>query len=58
MTAESSVWGSVGLNYHQIPLSQQTAIEFTTNARNNGIATQTDVQLNVDITGAATYSWI
>ena len=56
MTAESSVWGSVGLNYHQIPLSQQTAIEFTTNARNNGIATQTDVQLNVDVTGAATYS--
>jgi hypothetical protein len=56
ITAESSVWGSTGLNYHQIPLSQQTAIEFTTNARNNGIATQTDVQLNVDITGAATYS--
>ncbi len=56
ITAESSVWGSTGLNYHQIPLNQQTAIEFTTNARNNGIATQTDVQLNVDITGAATYS--
>lgn len=56
MTAESFVWGSAGLNYHMIPLSQQTAIDFTTNARNNGIATQTDVQLNVDITGAATYS--
>lgn len=56
ITAESSVWGSTGLNYHQIPVSQQTAIEFTTNARNNGIATQTDVQLNVDITGAATYN--
>lgn len=56
MTAESSVWGSTGLNYHQIPLSQQTAIEFTTNARNNGIAAQTDVQLNVDISGAGTYS--
>ena len=56
ITAESSVWGSTGLNYHQIPLNQQTAIEFTTNARNNGIATQTEVQLNVDITGAATYS--
>lgn len=56
ITAESNVWGSTGLNYHQIPLSQQTAIEFTTNARNNGLATQTDVQLNVDITGAATYT--
>lgn len=56
ITAESSVWGSVGLNYHLIPLSQQTAIEFTTNARNNGIATQTNVQLNVDVTGAATFS--
>ena len=56
ITAEESVWGSTGLNYHQIPLSQQTAIEFTTIARNNGIATQTDVQLNVDVTGAATFS--
>jgi hypothetical protein len=56
IASESTVWGSVGLNYHQIPLSQQTAIEFTTNARNNGLATQTDVQLNVDITGAATYT--
>ena len=56
ITSESNVWGSTGLNYHQIPTSQQTAIEFTTNARNNGINTQTDVQLNVDITGAATYS--
>lgn len=56
ITAESSFWGSAGLNYHQIPLSQQTAIDFSTNARNNGIATQTNVQLNVDVTGAGTYS--
>lgn len=56
ITAESSFWGTAGLNYHRIPLSQQTAIDFSTNARNNGIATQTNVQLNVDVTGAATYS--
>lgn len=56
ITAESSYWGSTGLNYHQIPLSQQTAIEFSTNARNNGIATQNEVQLNVAVTGAGTYS--
>ncbi len=56
ITAESSFWGTAGLNYHQIPASQQTAIDFSTNARNNGINTQTDVQLNVDITGAGTYS--
>jgi len=56
MQAESSYWGSAGLNYSQIPASQQTAIDFTTNARNTGLSTQTDVQLNVDITGPTTYS--
>lgn len=56
ITAESSVWGSAGLNYYQIPLSQQTGIEFSTKARNNGINTQTGVQLNVNVTGATTFS--
>lgn len=56
ITAESSFWGTAGLNYHRIPLSQQTAIDFSTIARNNGLATQTDVQLNVDISGAATFN--
>lgn len=54
ITAESSIWGTAGLNYHRIPVSQQTGIEFSTIARNNGLATQTGVQLFVDVTGAAT----
>ncbi|NVK64227.1 MAG: T9SS type A sorting domain-containing protein [Flavobacteriales bacterium] len=56
IVAESSFWGTAGLNYSQIPASQQTAIDFTTNARNAGINTQTEVQLNVDITGPTTYN--
>ncbi len=56
ITAESSVWGTAGLNYSKIPLSQQTGIEFSTKARNNGINPQTNVQLNVNVTGATTYS--
>ena len=56
LTAETPFWGTAGLNYYKIPLSQQTAIDFTSNARNNGINTQTDAQLNVDISGATTFS--
>ncbi len=56
ISVQSNVWGSVGLNYHQIPLSQQTAIEFTSNVFNGGLNPQTDVQLNVDITGATTFA--
>lgn len=56
ISSESSFWGTTGLNYHQIPLSQQTAIGFSTEAFNGGLNTQNEVQLNVDITGAATYS--
>lgn len=51
----SSYWGSVGLNYYQIPKTQVAPIDFSTNVKNEGIATQTDVVLNVDInTGAFT----
>ncbi len=56
IAANTPFWGTAGLNYYKIPLSQQTGIDFTANAQNNGLATQTDVQLVVDITGAATFS--
>jgi hypothetical protein len=56
LSAEMPYWGSVGLNYYKIPLSQQTAIDFTANATNNGQNIQTGVALNVDITGATTFS--
>ncbi len=56
IAASTPFWGTAGLNYHKIPLSQQTGIDFTANALNNGLATQTDVQLNVNITGATTFS--
>jgi hypothetical protein len=53
LTVEESYWGSLFLNYYQIPLTQVAPIEFTANARNNGINTQTDVQLNVGVNSGA-----
>jgi hypothetical protein len=53
LTVEESYWGSLFLNYYQIPLTQVAPIEFTANVRNNGINTQTDAMLNVDINGGA-----
>lgn len=49
----SSYWGSVGLNYYQIPTTQVAPIDFSTNVINEGVATQTDVVLNVDINSGA-----
>lgn len=56
LEAFNAYWGTVGLNYHQIPLTQTAPIDFTTNAYNNGINSQTGAQLEVDITGAATFN--
>ncbi len=43
------VWGSLGLNYSRIPTTQVAPIDFTSFAFNNGLNTQTDVTLNVDV---------
>ena len=44
-------WGSVGLNYFQIPTSQVAPIDFSVIAANNGVATQSNVTLSVDVNG-------
>jgi len=50
-------WGSLGLHYYQIPLSQVAPIDFWTMVSNEGSDVQTGVALNVDVnTGANTGS--
>lgn len=57
LEAQMPYWGSVGLHYFQIPVDQVAPIDFTTNAFNNGIATQNNATLDVDVnTGAWTGS--
>lgn len=56
LEAQDPYWGTAYLNYYQIPLTQTAPIDFTTNAFNNGIAQQTNAVLNVNITGAETFS--
>jgi hypothetical protein len=53
ISAQTPYWGSVGLNYYQIPTAQVAPIDFTTNAFNNGLATQNNVTLNVDVNSGA-----
>jgi len=48
-----SDWGSVGLHYYQIPLTQVAPIDFWTMVSNEGSDTQTGVMLNVDVNSGA-----
>lgn len=55
--ASQPYWGSLGLEYYQIPTSQVQAIDFEGIAFNNGNNNQTNVALDVDInSGASTAS--
>lgn len=56
LNATSSEWGSLGLHYYQIPQSQVGPIDFSSNVVNDGVNTQTNVQLTTDVTGAATFN--
>lgn len=47
----STYWGSLFLNYYQIPTTQVAPIEFTANVFNGGTQSMTNVQLNVDVDG-------
>lgn len=47
--AQEPYWGTAGLNYSRIPMSQIAPIDFATFVFNNGLNTQTDVTLNVDV---------
>ena len=53
IAAQMPYWGSVGLHYFQIPTAQVAPIDFSTIAANNGITTQNEVTLNVDVNGGA-----
>lgn len=49
ITAVEPYWGTAGLNYSRIPTTQVAPIDFATFVFNNGLNTQTDVTLNVDV---------
>lgn len=44
-------WGTNGLTYYQIPLTQVAPIDFAVDVLNNGTQTLNNVTLNVDING-------
>ena len=46
-------WGTEGLNYYQIPLTQVAPIDFEVAAFNGGVNTQTNVVLNVNVNEGA-----
>jgi hypothetical protein len=48
-----SDWGSLGLHYYQIPLTQVAPIDFWAMVSNEGSDTQTGVMLNVDVNSGA-----
>lgn len=57
LEVEETYWGSVGLNYYQIPNTQIAPIEFTAKVNNIGDSPLTNVSLGVDVnTGAFTGS--
>lgn len=47
LSVTSSSWGSVGLNYYQIPLTQIAPIDFSAKVFNGGVNTQSNVSYNV-----------
>ena len=47
-----SYWGTEGLNYYQIPLTQAAPIDFSATVFNAGTNTQDNVALNVEVNGA------
>lgn len=56
LETSSPYWGRLGLNYYQIPNTQVAPLDFAVDVTNNGVNSQTNAQLNVDITGAGTGS--
>jgi len=49
----SSYWGTAGLNYFQIPITQTAPIDYTLNVNNTGAMSMTNVQLNLDVNSGA-----
>jgi hypothetical protein len=53
LEVEETYWGSVGLNYYQIPNTQIAPIEFTAKVNNIGNSPLTNVSLGVDVNAGA-----
>ncbi len=49
LVVESSYWGTAGLKYYQIPLTQVAPIDFSANVFNGGTLPMTGTTLNVDV---------
>ena len=49
LAVTSTYWGTAGLNYYQIPLTQVAPIDFSSNVTNGGTLSMTNATLNVDI---------
>ena len=56
LSATGSEWGSLGLHYYQIPQTQVAPIDFSANVVNDGVDTQTNVQLTAEVNGAGTFN--
>lgn len=54
LATSNPYWGTLGLNYYQIPQTQVAPIDFAVEVTNNGINNQTNAQLNVTVSGAGT----
>jgi hypothetical protein len=53
LNVTSTYWGSVGLNYSQIPLLQVAPIDFSANVFNGGTQAMNNTVLNVDVNAGA-----
>lgn len=53
LSVTSKYWGTAGLPYYQIPITQTAPIDFEIKAFNGGINAQTDVQYNVNVNAGA-----
>ena len=49
LSVQSNYWGTAGLNYYQIPLTQVAPIDFSANVFNGGTLPMTGATLNVNV---------
>ena len=56
LEATEPYWGTEQLHYYQIPTAQVAPIDFSVNAYNNGVTTQNNAILTVEINSGASFS--
>ena len=49
LSVTDKYWGTAGLNYYQIPITQTAPIDFEAEVFNGGINNQTNVKLNINV---------